>query len=192
MGSCADFSISSTILFFFFPRICLPSCSIRLFLILLLQLRVFRFRFVFGMPYHVLRLDAGGVNQISPRVPPRQTRGSICVVTTLSREHFSTHIEITVRSWIHVQSSPPTLPLDLPIVSVRVLEQAEGYLELKKPGAMSHCKEECETIAKVPFRGGYTDRVVPFYCRGCNWGNGTRRMLSYSRYSLAHTIFCLR
>lgn len=30
-----------------------------------------------------------------------------------------------------------------------VVLQEGGYLELKKPGTLSHCKEECETIAKV-------------------------------------------
>lgn len=36
--------------------------------------------------------------------------------------------------------------------AVVLMSQEEGYLELKKPGTLSHCKEECETIAKVGIR----------------------------------------
>ena len=40
--------------------------------------------------------------------------------------------------------------------------QESGFLELRKPGSMSHCREECETIAKV---------------RGWGWGWGGRTHL---------------
>lgn len=34
-----------------------------------------------------------------------------------------------------------------------VLQGSDGYLEFARPGGVSHCKEECETIAKVRGHG---------------------------------------
>lgn len=51
---------------------------------------------------------------------------------------------------------PPSSPWPSYFLRVLLLRpllyQESGFLELRKPGGMSHCREECETIAKV--RGG--------------------------------------
>lgn len=43
-------------------------------------------------------------------------------------------------------------PLIMHVESTNIahpMQGRSGYLELQKPGGLSHCKEECETIAKV-------------------------------------------
>ena len=54
------------------------------------------------------------------------------------------------------------------VLTLMLMLQEGGYLELKKPGTLSHCKEECETIAKVSITLQACGRLAwPVDCDAC-------------------------
>lgn len=74
----------------------------------------------------------------------------LCVIAKLVSS-VSSHVprvkSICLR-WVRTMTTVVCLCCVFMLVSLLVLQEG-GYLELKKQDSFSHCKEECETIAKV-------------------------------------------